>query len=159
MKVQGNTALLSHCGLTGTSLHVSLSGLGGNECFISVHSVDDVEVGLSLATPVSDCDHLGVWIVSDWIVKKRQLPNSCILVHAYDASKGRSREVRTVWSLFRLPRPCWAYPPYLPLERESKWECGTKHKRGGACFTLISPLIMVQYSNQSLYSMLALLHG
>ena len=23
----------------------------------------------------------------------------------------------------------WAYSPYLPLERKSKWECGTTHKR------------------------------
>ena len=47
LKVQENTALISDCGLTGTSQHVSLSGLGGKECSISVHSVDDDEVGLS----------------------------------------------------------------------------------------------------------------
>ena len=42
-----NTALLSDRGLTGTSQHVSMSGLGGKKCSISVHSVDVVEVGLS----------------------------------------------------------------------------------------------------------------
>ena len=47
VKVQDNTALLSDCGLTGTSLHVSLSGLGGKECSICVHSVNDDEVRLS----------------------------------------------------------------------------------------------------------------
>ena len=47
MKGQENTALLSDCGLTGTSQHISLSGLGGKECSISVHSVDDDEAGLS----------------------------------------------------------------------------------------------------------------
>ena len=25
--------------------------------------------------------------------------------------------------------PSWAYSPYLPLEKENKWECGTTHKR------------------------------
>ena len=47
VKVQENTALLSDCGLTGTSLRVSLSALGGKECSISVHSVQDDEVRLS----------------------------------------------------------------------------------------------------------------
>ena len=53
----------------------------------------------------------------------------------------------------------WAYSPYLPLENVIKWECGTKHQRGGTCFTLVSPLIIVQPCNQSLYAMFALLHG
>ena len=47
VEVQENTALLSDCGLTGTSLHVTLSGLGGKGCSICVHGVDDGEVGLS----------------------------------------------------------------------------------------------------------------
>ena len=47
VKVQENTALLSDCGLTGTSQQVSLSGLGGKECSINVHSMDDDEVGES----------------------------------------------------------------------------------------------------------------
>ena len=47
MKVQENMALLSICGLTGTSLHGSLSGLEGKECSICVHSVNDEDVGLS----------------------------------------------------------------------------------------------------------------
>ena len=55
--------------------------------------------------------------------------------------------------------PSWAYSPYLPLENVNKWECRAKHKRGRTCFTLIAPLIIVQSSNQSLYSMFALLHG
>ena len=46
-KVQENTALLSDCGLTGTPLRVSLSGLGGKECSFCVHSVYDDVVGLS----------------------------------------------------------------------------------------------------------------
>ena len=51
--------------------------------------------------------------------------------------------------------------PYLPLEREreSKLVVETKHKRSKHCFSLISPLIIVQSSNQSLYPMCALLHG
>ena len=43
---QENTALLSDCGLTGTPLGVSLSGLGGEECSVCVHRVDGGEVGL-----------------------------------------------------------------------------------------------------------------
>ena len=55
--------------------------------------------------------------------------------------------------------PSWAYSPHLPLENVNKWECRTKHKRGRACFTAISPLIIVQSSHRSLYSTFALLHG
>ena len=44
--VQENTALLSDCGLTGAPLRVSLSGLGGKECSVCVHSVYDEQVGL-----------------------------------------------------------------------------------------------------------------
>ena len=56
---QENTALLSNCGLTGTSQHVSLLGLGGKGCSCYVHSadVDGVEVP-SLLLPQSqsvDC--------------------------------------------------------------------------------------------------------
>ena len=47
VKVQENTALLSDCGLTGTPIRVSLSGLGGKECSVCVHSVYDEVVGLS----------------------------------------------------------------------------------------------------------------
>ena len=47
VKVQENTALLSDCGLPGTSQHVSLAGLEGKLCSISVHSADDDEVSLS----------------------------------------------------------------------------------------------------------------
>ena len=47
VEVQENTALLSDCGLTATPLHVSLSGLGGRECSVCVHSVYDDVVGLS----------------------------------------------------------------------------------------------------------------
>ena len=38
------------------------------------------------------------------------------------------------------------------------WECETEYKRGGACFTLISPLMIVQSSHESLYAMSVLLH-
>ena len=47
VKVQENTALLNDCGLTGTPLRVSLSGLRGRECSVCVHSVYDDVVGLS----------------------------------------------------------------------------------------------------------------
>ena len=46
MRKQENTVLLSGCGLTGTPLRVSLSGLGGRECSACVHSVDGDEVVL-----------------------------------------------------------------------------------------------------------------
>ena len=46
VKVQENTALLSDCGLTGTPLRVSLSGLGGMECSVCKHSVYDEQVRL-----------------------------------------------------------------------------------------------------------------
>ena len=46
VKVQENTALLSDCGLTGTPLRVSLSGIGGKECSVCVHRVYDEQVGL-----------------------------------------------------------------------------------------------------------------
>ena len=48
VKVQENTALLSDCGLTGTPLHVSLSGVGGKECSVCVHSMYDEQVGMPL---------------------------------------------------------------------------------------------------------------
>ena len=47
VKLQANTAPLGSCGLPGTPSRVFLTGLGGKECFISVHSVDEDEVGLS----------------------------------------------------------------------------------------------------------------
>ena len=47
VKAQENIALLSGCGLTGTPLRVSLSGLGGKECSVCVHSVYVEDVGLS----------------------------------------------------------------------------------------------------------------
>ena len=47
VKGQENTALLSDCGLTGMPLRVSLSGLGGKECSVCVHSVYVKDVGLS----------------------------------------------------------------------------------------------------------------
>ena len=47
VKVQENTALLSNCGLTGKPQRVSLSGLGGKECSVCVHSVYDDVVILS----------------------------------------------------------------------------------------------------------------
>ena len=46
MRKQENTALLSDFGLTGTPLRVSLSGLGGKECSMCVHSMDGGEAGL-----------------------------------------------------------------------------------------------------------------
>ena len=46
VRKQENTALPSGCGLTGTPLRVSLSGLGGRECSACGHSVDGGEVGL-----------------------------------------------------------------------------------------------------------------
>ena len=39
VKGQENTALLRDCGLTGTPLRISLSGLGGKERSVCVHSV------------------------------------------------------------------------------------------------------------------------
>ena len=39
VRKQENTAVLSCCGLAGTSQHVSLLGLGGKECSVCVHSV------------------------------------------------------------------------------------------------------------------------
>ena len=47
MRLQEKTALISNCGLTGTSPNVFLPGLGGKECSVCVHSVYDDEVGLS----------------------------------------------------------------------------------------------------------------
>ena len=46
MKGQENTALLSDCGLTGTQLRVSLSGLGGKDCSGCVHNVYVEDIGL-----------------------------------------------------------------------------------------------------------------
>ena len=46
VKGQENTALLSDCGLPGTPPRVSLSGLGGKECSVCVHSVYVEDVGL-----------------------------------------------------------------------------------------------------------------
>ena len=58
VKGQENTALLSNCGLTGTPLRVSLSGLGGKECFVCVHSVyvGDVRLPLPLLAKVQFVD-------------------------------------------------------------------------------------------------------
>ena len=44
VKGQENTALLSNCGLTGTPLRLSLSGLGGRKCSVCVHGVYDEKV-------------------------------------------------------------------------------------------------------------------
>ena len=49
------------------------------------------------------------FVIVGWIGRKnkdwnRYLQNWCMNVHAYDAFKGRPREVRTVQPLFRLPR-------------------------------------------------------
>ena len=59
VKGQENTALLSDFGLTGTPLRVSLSGLGGKECSVCVHSkyVDDVGLPSPLLAEVQlvDC--------------------------------------------------------------------------------------------------------
>ena len=51
VKGQENIVLLSNCGLTGTPLRVSLSGLGGMECSFCVHSVYVKDVGLPLPLP------------------------------------------------------------------------------------------------------------
>ena len=47
VKGQENTALLSDCGLTGTPLPVFLSGFGGKECSVCLHSVYVEDVALS----------------------------------------------------------------------------------------------------------------
>ena len=47
VKGQENTALISDCGLRGTPLRLSLSGPGGKECSVGLHSVYDEQVGLS----------------------------------------------------------------------------------------------------------------
>ena len=46
VKEQENAVLVSNCGLAETPLRVSLSGLGGKECSVCVHSVYDELVGL-----------------------------------------------------------------------------------------------------------------
>ena len=46
VKGQENTVLLRDCGLTGTPLHFFLSGLGGKDCSVCVHSVYVEYVGL-----------------------------------------------------------------------------------------------------------------
>ena len=55
VKKTENTALLSNCGLTGTSQHVSLLGLGGEGRTGGVHSADVDEVGL-LAMPQAEAE-------------------------------------------------------------------------------------------------------
>ena len=52
---QENTALLSNYGLTGTSQHVSLLGLGGERRTCGVHSAYVDEVGL-LALPQAEAE-------------------------------------------------------------------------------------------------------
>ena len=61
MRKQENTALLSGCGLTGTPLRISLSGLGGRERSAYVHSVDGGEVGLH--SPLLVELHLFVFVI------------------------------------------------------------------------------------------------
>ena len=56
---QGNTELLSVCGLTGTPQRVSLLGLGGKECSFGVHGADVDGVGLP-ALPQVEAE-LFVW--------------------------------------------------------------------------------------------------
>ena len=158
VKVQENTALPSDCCQTGTSLHVSLSGLGGKECSICVHSVDDGEVGLSRPLLAElqfvDC---GSSALFSWA---RNCTNHPDLSHIkMEANAGRllaeepNQPPRIIWiSGWRIIRCLKAAP-------SSKQAYGTKQKRGGACFTLTPPLIIVQSSNQSLYPMFALLHG
>ena len=64
----------------------------------------------------------------------------------------------------QLRTPSWAYLPYLPLEREARErrnETQAKQAFMHACACSnhpISPLIIFQFSNLSLYTMFALLH-
>ena len=53
-----NTALLSNCGLTGMSQHVSLLGLGGKGCSCCVHGadVDGVELPAPLLAEAQSID-------------------------------------------------------------------------------------------------------
>ena len=62
VRLQGNTELLSICGLTGTPQRVSLLGLGGKECSFGVHSAYVDGVGLP-ALPQAEAE-LFVCVIS-----------------------------------------------------------------------------------------------
>ena len=62
VRLQGNTELLSNCGLTGTPQRVSLLGLGGKECSFGVHSMNVEDLGLRL--PLLAQSHFVVCVIS-----------------------------------------------------------------------------------------------
>ena len=81
VKVQENTALLSDCGLTGTPLRVSLSGLGGKECSVRVHSVCDDVVGV-FSPPLAEVQFVDCVISALFSVgRKMQSRRKQLLLH------------------------------------------------------------------------------
>ena len=83
VKGQETTALLSDCDQTVTPLRVSLSGLGGKECSVCVHSVYDEQVGLPLPltaeVPFVDC----VISARFSVVRKIQSRRRQLLLHPF----------------------------------------------------------------------------
>ena len=64
---------------------------------------------------------------------------ACTSMHEFGSplfltNPSQSNHTQRVRQLLTQPGdgPSWAYSPYLPLERESKWGCGTRHKRSKA---------------------------
>ena len=81
VKVQENTVLLSDCGLTGTALRVSLSGLGVNKCSVCVHSIYDDVVRLS-SPPLAEVQFVGCVISALFSVgRKMESRRRQLLLH------------------------------------------------------------------------------
>ena len=97
VKGQENTALLSDCCLTGTPLRASLSGLGGKECSVCVHSVyvEDVGVPSPLLAEVQfvDC----VISARFSLGRKIQIRRRQLLLHQFTLTCPPEKQRRMNW--------------------------------------------------------------
>ena len=81
VKGQENKALLSNSGLTGTPLRISLSGPGGRECSVCIHSVYVKDVGLLAEVQFVNCVISALFSVGRKIQSRRRqlLLHQCTL--------------------------------------------------------------------------------
>ena len=96
-KGQENKALLSGCGLTGTPLRNLLSGLGGKECSICVHSVyvEDVRLPTPLLAEVQFVDFVISARFS--LGRKIQSRQRQLLLHQFTLTFPSVKQRRMAW--------------------------------------------------------------
>ena len=115
VKVQEDTALLSDCGLTGTPLSFSLSGLGGKEFSVCVHSVYVEEVGLSspllAEVQFDDCVIRALFSVG----RKIQSGRRQLLLHQFTLTCPPVKQRMMNWVSGRGTKPASTYCTLLRL--------------------------------------------